>query len=85
MRLTSSGGTGCWSRAPRSLTFRQRDVTAAVKAVESSGRPGRARRDRRDGRIVIVCANAGSAGTPEPDPTKVNEWDAVLPWKGLYR
>ncbi len=79
-----SGGTGCWSRAPRSLTFRQRDVTAAVKAVERAGRQVARVEIGRDGRIVIVCANAGGAGTSEPDP-KVNEWDTVLPDKGLYR
>ncbi len=62
------------SRGP--ATFRQRDVTAAIKAVIAAGVPvSRVEVDRN--KIVVV------AGAPE-DPvgrgeTAKNEWDDLLP------
>jgi hypothetical protein len=60
------------SRAPS--RFRQRDVTAAVKAVEASGHPVRRVRISHDGDIEVEI------GTPtDPPPTTpANPWDEVL-------
>jgi hypothetical protein len=62
------------SRAPS--TFRQQDVTKAVKAVKAVTAAGvhiaRVEIDR-DGRIVIIASN----GELEPDRRKENEWDRV--------
>ena len=55
------------SRAPS--TFRQQDVTKAVKAVAAAGvHIARVEIDR-DGRIVIIASNG------EPDRREENEWD----------
>ena len=59
------------SRAP--LTFRQRDVTAAIKAVAAAGLSVLRVEIGRDGRIVVFPAQ--TSDDPEPP---VNEWDAVL-------
>jgi hypothetical protein len=57
------------SRAPS--TFRQQDVTKAVKAVAAAGvHIARVEIDR-DGRIVIIASNG------EPDRREENEWDHV--------
>jgi hypothetical protein len=82
--ISRDGGTGCWSRAPRSSTFRQRDVTAAVKGVERAGRQVARVEIGRDGRIVVIVCAGATAGESKPDP-KANEWDTVLPDGGLYR
>jgi len=58
------------SRAPS--RFRQRDVTAAIKAVEAAGYPVRYVRISRDGDIEIEI------GTPAELPTPINPWDVVL-------
>ena len=61
------------SRAPSK--FRQRDVTAAVKAVEAAGYPVRYVRISRDGDIEIEI------GTPAehlPAPAPINPWDVVF-------
>jgi len=60
------------SRAPSK--FRQRDVTAAVKAVEASGHPVRLVRISHAGDIEVEI------GTPvEPTPVApVNPWDEIL-------
>lgn len=54
------------SRAPSK--FRQRDVTAAVKAVEASGHPVRKVRISHDGDIEVEI---GMVDTAEP----VEAWD----------
>src|SRR5690242_17424773 len=59
-------------RAP--LTFRQRDVTAAIKAVEAAGHAIARVEIGRDGRIVVFPAPANE----DPDPLPTNEWDEVL-------
>jgi hypothetical protein len=59
------------ARAP--CTFRQQDVTRAVKAVAAAGvHIARVEIDKT-GKIVII-----SAGATEPDETReANEWDRV--------
>jgi hypothetical protein len=54
------------------LTFRQRDVTAAVKAVEAAGHIIERVEIASDGRISVIVTKLakGSART--------NEWDEVL-------
>lgn len=54
------------------LTFRQRDVVAAIKAVEASGHQVVRVEIDRTGRIVVVTSG-GTADAPQP-----NEWDVVL-------
>jgi hypothetical protein len=57
----------------RPSTFRQRDVTAAIKAVEAAGH-GVARVEiGRDGRIIVFPAR-----TDEDHPPSSNEWDEAL-------
>jgi len=60
------------SRAPSK--FRQRDVTAAVKAVEAAGHPVRRVKISHDGDIEVEI------GTPAGQPPAVpaNPWDEVL-------
>ena len=53
-------------------TFRQRDVTAAIKAVRAAGVEVARVRVDKDGAIVV------EAGRPEPtevDDRQSNEWD----------
>ena len=54
-------------------TFRQRDVTAAVKAVEAAGHKIARVEIGRDGRIIVFPAR-----TDEDHPASSNEWDKVL-------
>ena len=61
------------SRGP--LTFKQRDVAAAIKAAVQAGQQVHRVEISREGRIVIVLAN-GKEQTAENADT--NEWDAVL-------
>jgi hypothetical protein len=57
------------------LTFRQRDVTAAVRAVERAGREVSQVRIGQDGSIVLeLVSSVTSATAPEPE---VNPWDKV--------
>jgi hypothetical protein len=53
-------------------TFRQRDVTAAVKALRAAGCDGGRVEIGPDGKIVIVFGAPGSA----PAAPDKNEWDA---------
>ena len=58
-------------------TFKQRDVTKALKATVKAGiAVGRVEIDK-DGKIVIVTARREDAANTEK-PGK-NEWDGVLP------
>jgi hypothetical protein len=59
------------------LTFRQRDVTAAIKAVKAAGYSVARIEIDRDGKIVIVPAIA-SGGEPVADKPDSNEWDEVF-------
>lgn len=60
------------SRAPSK--FRQRDVTAAVKAVEAAGHPVRRVKISHEGDIEVEI---GTPADPPPD-VPVNPWDEVL-------
>ena len=57
------------------LTFRQRDVAAAIKAAVQAGQHVQRVEISREGRIVIILAY-GKQETVEK--TATNEWDAVL-------
>ena len=61
--------------ARRPSTFRQRDLTAAVKAVVAAGREvARAEIDMTTGNIVLVIGKAQE----QPDENKGgNEWDRI--------
>ena len=54
------------------LTFRQRDVTAAIRAAKAAGEEVLRVEIDRSGRIVVVTAR-GSAAEPQ-----ANEWDDLL-------
>lgn len=54
-------------------TFRQRDLTAALKAAHAAGCGVRRVVIDRDGRIVLETAESGSV-PPVEDQTR-NEWD----------
>jgi hypothetical protein len=60
------------SRAPS--TFRQRDLTAAVKAVVAAGLSVARAEVDKDGKIVVVTGNPQEAAD---DGSKANEWDGV--------
>jgi hypothetical protein len=58
------------------LTFRQRDVTAAIKAIERAGHKVAKIEIGKDGCIIVVLVPpVGSETTPEPEP---NPWDRVF-------
>jgi hypothetical protein len=54
----------------RALTFRQRDVTAAIKSVERAGHAVARVEIGPDGRIVVILAPQENDGE-----APVNEWD----------
>jgi hypothetical protein len=56
------------------LTFRQRDVTAAIKAVEASGHQVARVSIGQDGQIIVELAPPVASGTA-PAPVR-NPWDA---------
>jgi hypothetical protein len=57
------------------LTFRQRDVTAAIKAVERAGHQVARVLIDREGRIIVeLVPPVGSGVTPEPES---NPWDEL--------
>ncbi|EGP07292.1 hypothetical protein CSIRO_3023 [Bradyrhizobiaceae bacterium SG-6C] len=58
------------ARAPSS--FRQKDVTRAVKAVVAAGMGVRRVEVDKNGKIVVITGAEG-----EPPPSSPNEWDAV--------
>jgi hypothetical protein len=64
---------------PRALlTFRQRDVTAAIKAVERAGHAVARVSIGQDGSIIVELAPpVGTGPAPEPD-AKPNPWDEVF-------
>jgi hypothetical protein len=59
------------------LTYRQRDLEAAMRAAKRSGFAVRSIRIDRDGTIVIEAAEAASATGTDPDAPEPNPWDAV--------
>jgi predicted aspartyl protease len=56
-------------------TFRQRDVTKALKATVKAGIAVERVEIDKNGKIVVVTATPQDAG-PKPEQ---NEWDRVLP------
>ena len=57
-------------------TFRQSDVTKAVKATVKAGIAVRRVEIDTNGKIVVVAATPEDADTEKPEK---NEWDEVLP------
>jgi hypothetical protein len=60
----------------RPCTFKQRDVTRAVKAIVAAGVQIERVEVSKDGKIVIVTAKP-SESIVEDCPDYLNEWDAV--------
>jgi hypothetical protein len=60
------------ARAPS--TFRQQDVTKAVKAVTAGGVNIARIEIDKEGKIVIIAVNAGDQPVQVPE---ANEWDHV--------
>jgi hypothetical protein len=68
------------------LTFRQRDIRAAIKAVEATGHAVARVEIERDGRIVLVLVRSGDdvalsnddGGEEAEDRPEPNEWDDWL-------
>jgi hypothetical protein len=58
------------------LTYRQRDLEAAMRAAKRSGFALREIYIDRDGKIVLVAADQPKAAA-DPDAPEPNEWDAV--------
>ncbi len=60
-------------------TFRQRDVTAAVKAVVAAGVAVARIEIDRGGKIVIIVGKGGESGNPNGHGNDAaNEWDEVF-------
>jgi hypothetical protein len=59
------------SRGP--ITFRQRDVSAAMKAATDAGYAVVRVEIDKTGKIVLITSKAGRTAEEE-----VNQWDAVL-------
>jgi hypothetical protein len=57
------------------LTFRQRDVTAAIKAVERAGHSVARVSIGQDGSIIVELAPPSANETAPAEP---NEWDEVF-------
>jgi hypothetical protein len=57
------------------MTFRQRDVAAAIKAAKAAGCTIARVEVGRDGRVILVLATGDK---PSTEPASGNEWDALL-------
>jgi hypothetical protein len=57
-------------------TFKQRDVTKALKGAEKAGFKVQRAEVRRDGSILLDFDRPAAAPPASPDPA-VNEWDEV--------
>ena len=65
------------SRGPQ--TFRQRDVTAALKAARAAGCEVARIEVSKDGRIIVILANGKGQLSGEANCGDAqNEWDEVL-------
>src|SRR5262245_44219510 len=69
--LSGIGGTLAMARAPS--TFRQQDVTRAVKAVSAAGVHIARIEIDKSGKIVIITVDP----TDQPGETEANEWDRI--------
>ena len=67
---------GALGMARGPLTFRQRDVVAAIRAVRRAGIEVGRIEIGKDGKIIIVIAMSDSYHAA--DQITANEWDAVL-------
>jgi len=67
-------GDGLMSRGP--VTFKQRDLCAALRATVQAGQTVDRIEIRRDGTIVVVLGSGKML--PVDDATCANEWDVVL-------
>ena len=56
-------------------TFKQRDLTAALKAARAAGVEVRRVEISRDGKMVVVMAKPAETG--EATGQETNEWDEV--------
>jgi hypothetical protein len=54
-------------------TFRRRDVTRAIKAVEAAGKSVREVAVDKDGRIVVVIGVAEHTSAPTQEPNDFGE------------
>jgi|GEM_PF-1662746 PHP family Zn ribbon phosphoesterase len=64
-------------------TFRQRDVTAAVKAVVAAGVAVARVEVDKSGKIVIIVGKGGELGKSNVDGSNAaNEWDEVFDGTG---
>jgi hypothetical protein len=62
------------SRGP--VSFKQRDVAAAIRAVVQAGREVERIEIHKDGSIVMVLANGKERHLGKPECC--NEWDSIL-------
>jgi hypothetical protein len=64
------------ARGPQ--TFRQRDLSAAIKAAKAAGCDVARVEVGKDGRIVVILANANGQPSNKAGCSARNEWDEVL-------
>ena len=60
------------------LSFRQRDVAAAIRAIEQTGNKVTRVEIGSDGRIIVELASAVRNNEQTPDPES-NPWNEVSP------
>jgi hypothetical protein len=64
------------SRGP--VTFKQRDVAAAIRAAVQAGQQVDRVEIRRDGSIVVILTNGKEQLAADGGADCANEWDTVL-------
>jgi len=68
------------SRGP--LTFRQRDVEAAIRAARATGCEIVRVEVDKAGKIAVITAREGLPSQPAPETTPANPWDEVFSDEG---
>jgi len=58
------------------LSFKQRDITRAVRAIEAAGKRVQRLEIDREGKIVVVLVT-GEAQEPAEEIKKGSEWDRI--------